>query len=65
MLTNFTNRKKLQSHLLKEDFLSCIIHVRTICEEISSSTDGFGVGDNSVLLLQLDSRYLTNNLFII
>ena len=51
-------RKKLQSQLVEKDFLLCILNVRTICEEMSSSTDGFGVGDNSVLLLKLDSRFL-------
>ena len=38
-----------------EVLLGCLLHIRSLCEAASSSSDGLGEGDAAISLIKLDS----------
>lgn len=48
-----------------EVLLGCLLHIRSLCEAASSSTDGLGRGDAAISLVKIDSSVtLTLNEFL-
>nr|XP_039247972.1 dynein heavy chain 6, axonemal-like [Styela clava] len=46
-----------QLFLAEETLQKCLVSVRSICEDACGSRDGFGIGENAILLIQYNNRH--------
>merc|ERR1739838_353510 len=58
MLKKIDNRSSLLKVVIIEEknFLQCLCRVRVMCEQLSCSKNGIGVGDDGIMFFKYDSR---------